>query len=203
MANRQDRPIQCGSGWLSCAAFWQFPGVPVSVSLSARGLLLLCLLPALAWADFGGKVVKVADGDTVTVLRTDGARPEQVRVRLSSIDAPEKRQPWGTRSRQLLSDLVFDRQVRVEELGTDRYGRTIGVVHVGRLNANREMVRQGLAWAYRQYLNDSALLQVEAAARRARRGLWVDPSPVAPWDFRRQQAAERAARRAAQAPAAD
>lgn len=175
----------------------------MSVSLSARGLLLLCLLPALAWADFGGKVVKVADGDTVTVLRTDGARPEQVRVRLSSIDAPEKRQPWGTRSRQLLSDLVFDRQVRVEELGTDRYGRTIGVVHVGRLNANREMVRQGLAWAYRQYLNDSALLQVEAAARRARRGLWADPSPVAPWDFRRQQAAERAARRAAQAPAAD
>lgn len=156
---------------------------------------MLCLLPAIALADFSGRVVKVADGDTVTVVRTVGDEQTQVRVRLSSIDAPEKRQPFGTRSRQLLSDLVYGRMVTVEEQGRDRYGRIIGRIQVGELDANREMVRQGMAWAYRQYLNDASLLRVEAAARRAGRGLWVDQTPIAPWEFRREQAAERAARR--------
>lgn len=171
-------------------------------SVSVRAIAVVaCLFPLLAQADFTGRVVKVADGDSVTVLRQINGQSEQVRVRLSSIDAPEKEQPYGTRSRQLLSDLVFDRQVRVEELGRDRHGRTIGVIHIGDLNANREMVRQGMAWAYRQYLNDSALLRIESAARLAQRGLWAGANPVAPWEFRRQEAAERKARKEAAAAA--
>ena len=157
----------------------------------------VCLLPVTAWADFNGRVIRVADGDTVTVLRDHGDRKEQVRVRLSSIDAPERRQAYGNVSRQYLAQLVFDRQVRIEEHGTDRYGRVIGVVHVDQHNANQEMVRAGLAWAYRQYLNDSSMLRLETGARRAGRGLWADTDAQAPWEFRREQAARRKAEREA------
>lgn len=172
-------------------------------SISRTALVMLCLVPGLALADFSGRVVKVADGDTVTVLRTVDGQNTQVRVRLASIDAPEKNQAFGTRSREHLSQMVFGKIVTVEEQGSDRYGRTIGVIHIGERNANREMVQQGLAWAYRQYLNDSTLMRVESSARRARRGLWADKEPVAPWDFRRNQAAERKARREAAAAASD
>lgn len=163
----------------------------------------MCGWPALAWADFDGRVVRVADGDTVTVLRehADG-RKEQVRVRLSSIDAPERRQAYGTRSREHLAKLVFDRQVRIEEQGSDRYGRVIGVVHVDQVNANQEMVHAGMAWAYRQYLNDSAMLRLETGAKRAGRGLWADKQAVAPWEFRRNEAARRKAEREAREQAA-
>ena len=163
----------------------------------------MCGWPGLAMADFDGRVVRVADGDTVTVLRehADG-RKEQVRVRLSSIDAPERRQAYGTRSREHLANLVFDRQVRIEEQGSDRYGRVIGVVHVGQRNANQEMVHAGMAWAYRQYLNDSTMLRLETGAKRAGRGLWADKQAVAPWEFRRNEAARRKAEREAREQAA-
>ena len=173
-------------------------------SLFVRGVVVgACLFSPGAWADFTGRVVKVAGGDTLTVLREVNGQKEQVQVRLSSIDAPETTQAYGTRSRQLLSDLAFDRVVRVQEHGKDRYGRTLGVIHVGELNANREMVRQGLAWAYRQYLNDSALLRIESAARRAGRGLWADADPIAPWDHRRNEAVGRKARKDTAGAAAD
>lgn len=165
-------------------------------------VLGLWALPAVAWADFDGRVVRVADGDTVTVLRDHGDRKEQVRVRLSSIDAPERRQAFGTRSREHLAQMVFDQQVRIEEHGTDRYGRVIGVVHIGQVNANQEMVHAGMAWAYRQYLNDSAMLRLETAAKRAGRGLWVDRQAQAPWEFRRSEAARRKAEREAREQAA-
>ena len=160
------------------------------------------LLPAVAWADFEGRVVRVADGDTVTVLRPDGDSFKQVRVRLSSIDAPERHQAFGTRSREHLAQMVFERHVRVEEHGSDRYGRVIGVLHVGGVNANQAMVSAGYAWAYRQYLNDSAMVRLETQARRAGRGLWSEPDAVAPWDFRRSEAARRKAEREAREAAA-
>lgn len=165
--------------------------------------LALAMVPGLAWADFEGRVVRVSDGDTVNVLRelADGSK-EQVRVRLASIDAPERRQAFGTRSSQLLAELVFDRNVLVEEQGRDRYGRVIGVLHVDGTNANQQMVRAGLAWAYRQYLNDSTMVRLETGARRARRGLWADADAVAPWEFRRAQSERQKAQRQARAAAA-
>lgn len=170
--------------------------------LQALGLALV-VVPGLAWADFDGRVVRVSDGDTVNVLRehADGSK-EQVRVRLASIDAPERRQAFGTRSRQLLAELVFDRTVRVEEQGRDRYGRVIGVLHVDGSNANQAMVRAGLAWAYRQYLNDSTMVRLETGAKRARRGLWADADAMAPWEFRRAETARQKAEREARAAAA-
>lgn len=106
------------------------------------------------------------------------------RVRLAEIDSPEKKQPFGTRSRQALATAVFQKTVEVRTAGTDRYGRTIGTLLVDGRSVNRAMVAQGMAWAYRSYLVDRTLLDVEAAARAARLGLWADPRPVAPWEWR-------------------
>ena len=105
-------------------------------------LLALLLLPAVpALADtLSGRVVAIADGDTLTVL-TEGR--EQVRVRLSDIDTPERRQPWGTRARERLSELAFGQEVRVTVRDTDRYGRVVGRVWAGTTDLNAAMVRDG------------------------------------------------------------
>lgn len=101
--------------------------------------------------------------------------------------APEKRQAFGTRSRQALSSLVFRQSVTVADAGRDRYGRVLGTVYVSGVNVNAEMVRQGMAWVYRQYATDRSLFALEDEARAGRRGLWADPSPVPPWQFRHRQ----------------
>ena len=125
-----------------------------------------------------GKVVKVADGDTVTLL----VGTEQIRVRLWGIDAPEKGQAFGNRAKQALSDTVFGRAVRVDDLGKDKYGRTLGIIRLGDKNINLELVREGWAWWYRQYApRDRELAAAEESARNGKRGLWADRDPVPPW----------------------
>ena len=133
-------------------------------------------------------VVAVADGDTVTVLRETAAGPRQIRVRLTEIDAPERRQPWGARARQALADKVFRRSVRVAASGEDRYGRQLARLHVDGRDINREMVREGHAWVYRRYATEDWLPD-EAAARDSGLGLWslgVGAS-VPPWEWRRSE----------------
>ena len=135
-----------------------------------------------------GKVVGVSDGDTFTFLTPD---KQQIKVRLSEIDAPEKAQPFGTRSRQALSDLIFSKDVLVVQDDKDRYGRLVGQVYVDGIHVNRKMVQDGMAWVYRQYLKDKTLLHDEQAAREAKRGLWSLPSTeqVPPWEWRRGERA--------------
>ena len=134
-----------------------------------------------AWADFTGKVVGVTDGDTITVLR----EREQVKVRLVEIDAPEKAQPFGSKSKQALSDLVHGQEVRVVEKGQDRNKRTLGRINRGDIDINAEMVRQGMAWVYREYASKkSPLLDLEREAKKERRGLWANNDPVPPWEWR-------------------
>lgn len=147
-------------------------------------LACVCTLgfASAARADFAGPVIAILDGDTIDVL----IDRQPVRVRLAQIDAPEKRQAFGTRSRQALSALVFRQSVTVADAGRDRYGRVLGTVYVSGVNVNAEMVRQGMAWVYRQYATDRSLFALENEARADRRGLWADPSPVPPWQFRRQ-----------------
>ncbi|HBJ37510.1 MAG TPA: nuclease [Planctomycetaceae bacterium] len=130
-----------------------------------------------------GKVVSVADGDTVTVL----VNKEQVRVRLDGIDAPESNQSFGARAKQALSGLVFGKTVTIKKTGTDRFGRTLGVIMVGDLDANAKMIEDGWAWHYKQYNQENRLAQLEDAARQAKRGFWADPAPLAPWEFRARQ----------------
>lgn len=155
-------------------------------------LLTIALLGLPCQADLiSGRVVSVADGDTITVLDANNV---QHKIRLAGIDAPERTQAFGQRSRESLAELVANRSVVVETNKQDRYGRYVGKVLPDRQDVNVEQVRRGLAWFYRQYeqeLSDSdrqSYDRAEIEARQSRRGLWVDKRPVAPWDFR---AAER------------
>ncbi len=142
--------------------------------------VILLAVSSAALADFSGTVVRIVDGDTLDVLVT--SRP--VRVRLAQIDAPERSQAYGTRARQALSAMTFRRVVTVADAGADHYGRQLGTIFVAGANINAAMVDRGMAWAYRQYLTDRSLIRLEQQARAARRGLWNDPAPVAPWRFR-------------------
>ncbi len=134
-----------------------------------------------ACADFTGKVVGVADGDSITVLRGR----ELVGVRLVDIDAPEHGQAFGNKSKRALEALVKGQTVLVVERGHDRYHRTLARIYRGDLDVNAEQVRQGMAWVYRHYSDDRSLQRIEAEARRHGRGLWRDPEPVPPWEWRK------------------
>ncbi len=149
-------------------------------------LLLLSPFVGLA-ATLEGRVVRVADGDTLTVL---DAGKKQHRIRLASIDAPEKGQAFGTRSRENLAKWVFRRDVIVEWHKKDRYGRLVGVVFVDGHDVNLEQVRAGFAWWYRDYAReqtpeDREVYELaENAAKERKLGLWADPKPVPPWEWR-------------------
>jgi len=155
---------------------------------------LVCLLLALALAanaeTITGRVVGVADGDTITVLDANKVRHK---IRLAGIDAPEKKQPFGNRSKESLSELVFDKTVNVETSKRDRYGRQIGKVLVNGRDVNLVQVERGMAWFYRQYQrdqspNDRKLYEAaEDAAKAGKRGLWRDADSVPPWEFRRNK----------------
>lgn len=150
-------------------------------------LSLLLLLPAGAGAAGARRkcrVVGVSDGDTLTVLC---ARNERKKVRLAEIDAPEKRQAFGDAAKRFCSSLAYDRDVVVVERDTDRYGRLVAQVLLpdGR-SLNRELVAAGYAWWYKQYSKDKSLGELEAEARRERRGLWAEEAPIRPSEFRRK-----------------
>ncbi len=137
-------------------------------------------LPVAAATPLVGRVTHVADGDTFTML----VHGHRYRVRLQEIDAPEHGQPWGDEARRALADKVDGKYVRVDVSGTDEYGRALGIVWLGNHDINRELVREGDAWAYRHYLKDDSLLAIEAAARQAKRGLWRSADPMPPWQWR-------------------
>ncbi|MFX1678657.1 thermonuclease family protein [Mitsuaria sp. CC2] len=153
--------------------------------------VLLCgWLGTAGAATLRGEVVGLADGDTLTVLDNDR---QQHRVRLVGIDAPEKRQAFGERSRQHLSALVFRQEVAVDWKKRDRYGRILGVVRVRSVDVGQAQLRAGLAWHYKAYAREQPVEQralysdVELDARRARRGLWSEAAPTPPWEFRRSK----------------
>ena len=149
--------------------------------------MLLCSLNCHAGL-IDGRIVAVLDGDTVTLLDHDHA---QHRIRLAGIDAPEKSQAFGQRSKQSLSELVFDQEVTVETGKTDRYGRQIGKILLRGVDVNLEQVKRGLAWHYKAYAREqsrsdrSAYADAEDAAKAAKAGLWRDVGAMPPWEFRR------------------
>lgn len=133
---------------------------------------------------FQARVVGISDGDTLTVL---DELNQQHKIRLAEIDAPERGQPWGDRSRQALAALVAGKTVSVQQTDTDRYGRVVARVFADGEDINRKMVEQGAAWAYRQYLTDETLIATETRARRERAGLWSmnEAQTVPPWEWRK------------------
>ena len=142
-------------------------------------LLWLCLAATLA----NVSVVRVSDGDTITVQAPNA--PEPVRVRLAQIDAPEKKQPYGPEAKAALTALLSEHSVTVEYEKTDRYGRIIGQVYADGVDVNRTLVETGMAWVYRDYVHTVAYEHAEEAAREAHRGLWANPYPTPPWVYRR------------------
>ncbi len=156
-------------------------------TVAVAGLLALPLVVALASvvdAEYTGRVVGVTDGDTVTVL--DGEL-RQHKIRLADIDAPEKGQPFGTRARAELGELVFGKEVTVRSATKDRYGREIASLYLGdqRKSVNLLMVEKGMAWWYTQYSRDTAFQAAEREAKSGRTGLWADRDPVPPWEWRK------------------
>ena len=134
-----------------------------------------------AWAQTY-TVVGVTDGDTVKVLSVEN---RQIKCRLYGIDAPEKNQAFGQKSKQSLSDLVYQRSVEVEIIDYDRYGRSVCRISANGIDVNREQIARGMAWMYRRYASDPLYSQAEASAKLRHFGLWSDSNPVPPWNFRR------------------
>lgn len=151
--------------------------------------------PESNFHELTGKVVAIADGDTLTLLDSDKV---QHKIRLHGIDAPEKAQAFGTKAKEALAEKVHEKTVRVVWKEKDQYGRIVGDVNLGDRNINIEMVHDGFAWWYRTYAPKSRLLeQAEADARKAKRGLWRDKNPEPPWEFRKK---ERESRKTFQKP---
>ena len=153
----------------------------------ARALLLLLVLaaPAARAETLQGKVVRVSDGDTLTLL----IERKQVKVRLTEIDAPESRQAFGERARKSLGEMCAGQlaTVRYSASGKyDKYGRVLGRVECQGLDANAEQVRRGMAWVYDRYVTDRSLYALQNEARAAHLGLWADKTPTSPWAWRAQ-----------------
>ncbi|ACK55099.1 nuclease (SNase domain protein) (plasmid) [Thauera aminoaromatica] len=144
-----------------------------------------------------GRIVSIADGDTVTLL---DAGKRQHKIRLSGIDAPERKQAFGHRSREHLDQLVLGKQVTTDCRKTDRYKRAVCKIKVDGIDANLAQVAAGMAWHYREYEREQSLMDrlryahAENRAQEERRGLWADRAPVAPWDFRRAAKRDAAGR---------
>jgi endonuclease YncB( thermonuclease family) len=140
--------------------------------------------PAVAVGEMlAGDVISVSDGDTFTLLVDD----TRYRIRLAEIDTPEKDQAWSTQARQALAGKVYEKHVTVQLVDTDRHGRLVAKAWLGDRDINREMVRDGHAWVYQNYLQDRSLLEDEAAAKQEAVGIWSQPTPIPPWIWRGRQ----------------
>lgn len=152
-------------------------------------LLIFSVCSASASKMLQGKVVSVADGDTITVL---DAEKNQHKIRLQGIDAPEKAQAFGAKSKQALYEMVHGKTVQVSFEKSDKYGRILGKVLLDGQDICHQQIKAGLAWHYKKYLNQQPLADRDAysasetAAKNEKLGLWSDPRPVAPWDFRKR-----------------
>lgn len=149
---------------------------------------LLCAMifcPGLAQA-LEGKIIKIADGDTVTLLTSNH---EKIKIRLYGIDTPEKAQPFGNRAKQFTASKVGNRQVTVEAHGKDRYGRLVGIVKTGKnTSLNEELIENGLAWIYEKYCKIPICRKwknLEENAQKNKIGLWQDKNALPPWNWRK------------------
>ena len=146
--------------------------------------IIICLIGSLVSAEnMQGHCVGVTDGDTATVKVSEDL---QIKVRLECIDAPERNQDYGQVAKQKLSDLILDKDIDLDISTTDKYGRRIAKVYVEGTNANLEMVRSGLAWHYAKFSPDAIdFSRAEKEAREQKIGLWSQPNPTPPWDWRK------------------
>jgi endonuclease YncB( thermonuclease family) len=147
---------------------------------------ILILFPLLLSAQIlKGKAVKIADGDTFTLL-VNGH--DQVKIRIDGIDAPEKGQAFGNRAKEYLSSMIWEKELTVSVTKKDRYGRSISKVSTPSItDVGLEMIKAGFAWQYRDYNNEKAYADAESLAQQNRKGLWLDNNPKRPQDYRKEK----------------
>jgi micrococcal nuclease len=148
---------------------------------------LVCILfIGLSYVSTGttlfGKAIRILDGDTFELMTSDFRK---IKIRLTDIDAPEKKQAFGNKSKQTLANYIFSKEVKVEYDLLDRNKRILGRVYVNDVFINMLMVQNGMAWHFKKYSKDERFAQAEVVARKAKRGLWIDKNPIAPWNFRK------------------
>lgn len=144
--------------------------------LNKKLVIFIIACPLFA---FPAKVIKISDGDTITILQDK----QQTKVRLYGIDAPEKKQDYGQKSKQFLASLIAGQVVEVEPKGKDRYKRTLGIIHYKGQDINAQMVKNGYAWAYVKY--SKIYVDQEKTARKNKLGLWQSSDPTPPWEWRK------------------
>jgi endonuclease YncB( thermonuclease family) len=156
------------------------------LSILSFVVLILIILPCFAFA-WSGKLIGVADGDTITALHEGN---QQVKIRLYGIDCPERGQAFSRKAKQFISEMVFGKVVEVEPVDIDRYNRLVALVTVSERLVNEELLNAGFARVYTRYCHRPICERwkvLENEAREARRGLWADPNPIPLWEFRRQK----------------
>lgn len=146
-------------------------------------ILFFCV--SLFSAEIVGKVVGVSDGDTITVI--DDLDKGRFRIRLYGIDAPEKNQDFGQKSKKFLSEKVFGKVVKVRFKEIDRYGRIVGKIIVDDIEINLEMLKAGMAWHYYNYDKTQSYIEAQNQAKKRGIGLWSMRNPIPPWEFRRKK----------------
>ena len=160
----------------------------------AVSILLFLTLPLVQAETLSGRVVRVTDGDTIVVLDSSKV---QHKIRLTGIDAPERGQAYGTKSKEHLSELVAGKSVVIDYNKYDRYQRILGKVIFNGEDVNLEQVEAGMAWHYKKYQGEQSASDrvkysdAELEARRHKLGLWHDPNPVPPWEYRQAKRKQR------------
>lgn len=150
-----------------------------------RLMLMSLLFPAILFSQTSGKVIKVSDGDTITVLLKGNT---QKKLRLAEVDCPESGQAFGKNAKQFTSSQVFGKTVKFKETSTDRYGRSIAKIYYDNDKyLSKEVIRAGMGWWYFSYSKDDSLGKLQEKAQQNKIGLWQDVHAVAPWDYRKMK----------------
>jgi endonuclease YncB( thermonuclease family) len=155
-------------------------------ALASVVIIYLLTSPCLSWA-WSGEVVGITDGYTITVLNSKTLK--DVKIRLYGIDTPEKGQAFSKKARQFTSKMVYGKVVEIHRMDTDRYGRTVALVALDKQLLNEELVKAGLAWVYDRYCHEmicNTWKSFQLRAKLDKQGLWADPNPIPPWEFRRK-----------------
>ena len=150
-----------------------------------KPLLALIILSSYLFSlELIGKVVKVSDGDTVTILTSDKT---QHKIRLNDIDAPEKKQAFGNKSKDNLAKYIAGKTVTVQYQKKDKYKRVLGTIYYNNTDINLQQVKDGYAWVYKKYSNNQTYYKAEKIAKDKKVGLWIDKNPISPWEFRKKK----------------
>ena len=145
-------------------------------------ILLLSLSLSIQSKTLKGRIIKISDGDTVTLLDSTNT---QHKIRLDGIDCPERKQPFGTKATNFVKKLTTGKTIVVEWEKKDRYGRILGYVYADGVNVNKELLKNGLAWHYKHYNEDQELAKLEQQAKDKKLNIWSDKNPIEPYRWRK------------------